>query len=162
MSQTVLEEPESEVAAKRKSRFGIVGCVIAFIGLGSSVLSPWLLDLVEPAPAPAEDLADFTVKVVKSVKEKMKNGQAQVPAPAPARPNVIAWPKVLTCGVVAFGMLGLLLGTISWVKREDSRIGGAAVVAGSAAIAFQYFLLMIGVLVGLVIIAIIAALFNVG
>ena len=151
MSDTGVENPATEVLPRR-SRFGVTGLSIAFVGLALGVLSPWLTNLMQPPPKPAEEeIADFAAKVVKAVKEKLKKQQ---PPPPPLRKQ-ISWSMVVAASATGAGLVGVLLGIISWIKREDHRISGTAVAIGAVAIAWQYIILAVAIVVFLVILAIV-------
>ncbi|MEX2285522.1 MAG: hypothetical protein WD648_00455 [Planctomycetaceae bacterium] len=150
------DEPDGGTISKvrsRSNRYGIIGIAMAFLGLALGVVSPWIVNLVEPQPQQpaAENIADFTARIVKAVKEKMKR---QPPANAPA-PQQISWTNVMAVAGAGLGLLGVLLGSVSWIRREDHRISGVAALFGAAAIAWQYLLLAIAIVIFLVIFAIV-------
>ena len=69
---------------------------------------------------------------------------------------------VFPASAIGTGLLGLLLGVISWIKREDHRISGTAVAIGTITITWQYIILAVAIVVGLVIFAIVFANLDLG
>ena len=158
MPDTSVENAVTEVSPRR-NWFGVTGLLVSLVGLALSVLTPWLANLIQPPPKPVEEeIADFAAKIVKRVKEKLKKQQPLPPAP----PKQISWPMVFPASAISTGLLGLLLGVISWIKREDHRISGTAVAIGTITITWQYIILAVAIVVGLVIFAIVFANLDLG
>jgi|KBSSwiStaDraftv2_1062776.scaffolds.fasta_scaffold264952_1 hypothetical protein len=143
---STLTATESGTPAPRKARtFGLVGIVVAFLGLAGAIFAPLAFEVQRPPPKQLSDvLADAAVKI----KDRVTKRETLPPPPPETDWSVVA---IITAS--ALGFIGAALGTASWVRREDLRISGAAVAVGVTAIAFHYILAAIGVTIGLVIIA---------
>ena len=127
---------------------------MAFLGLSVGLLVPWLTELRQPPNQAAEEaVADFAADIIKRAKERLKQNQL----PPPPAPEKVFWPAVVSTGAIAAGLIGILLGVISWIRREDHRVSGSAVVVGAAAVAWQYLLLAAAVAIFLVLLYIVLA-----
>ncbi|MDB6124631.1 MAG: hypothetical protein JWQ71_3624 [Pedosphaera sp.] len=137
---------ESGTTAPRKAHtFGLIGIVVAFLGLAGAIFSPLALEVQRPPPKQLSDvLADTAVKI----KDRFTKREALPPPPRETDWRVVA---IITAS--SLGFIGAALGTASWIRREDLRISGAAVAVGVTAIAFHYILAAIGITIGLVIVA---------
>jgi len=135
----------SGVTPRTKTRaFGLVGLVVAFLGLAGAIFAPLALEVRRPPPKELSDvLADTAAKI------KARVTKSEAPAPPPCQTD---WRVVAIMTASALGFIGAALGTASWIRREDFRVGGAAVAVGVTAIAFHYVVVAIGVTIGLIII----------
>ncbi|MDB6066458.1 MAG: hypothetical protein JWR26_2666 [Pedosphaera sp.] len=144
MQTLTTTNPDATPKASTRA-FGLVGIVVAFLGLAGAIFAPLAFEVQRPPPKHLSDvLADTVVKI--------KDRLAKKEAPAPSPPQT-DWRVVAIITASALGFIGAAFGTASWVRRGDLRISGAAIAIGVTAIAFQYVLAAIGITIGLVIIA---------
>ena len=137
---------KSETTPQVRARtFGLVGIIVAFLGLAGAIFAPLALEAKRPPPKQLSDvLADTAVKI----KDKIVKREAPTPPPAQTNWRVLA---IITAS--ALGFIGAALGTASWVRREDLRVSGAAVAVGVTAIAFHYIIAAIGVAIVCILLA---------
>ena len=135
-----------DATPKPKARtFGLVGIIVAFLGLAGAVFAPLAFEMQRPPPKQLSDmLADTAVKI------KDRVAKRESPAPLPAQTD---WRVVAIIAASALGFTGAAFGTASWIRREDLRVSGAAVAVGVTAIAFHYIMAAIGVAIVCIIIA---------
>jgi len=128
--------PDATPKAKART-FGLVGIVVAFLGLAGAIFAPLAFEVRRPPPKQLSDLlADTAVKIKDRVTKR------EAPASLPPQTD---WRVVAIITASALGFVGAVFGTASWIRREDLRISGAAVAVGVTAIAFHYIMAAVGV-----------------
>ena len=129
-----------DATPKRKVRaFGLVGIIVAFLGLAGAIFGPLAFEVQRPPPKQLSDvLADTAVKI----KDRIAKTEAVPPPPLQTDWRVVA---IITAS--ALGFIGAAFGTASWIRREDLRVSGAAVAIGVTAIAFHYIMAALGVVI---------------
>ena len=143
--QTLTTTNPDTIPKARARAFGLVGIIVALLGLAGAIFSPLAFEVQRPPPKQFSDvLADTALKIKDRVTKR------EAPAPPPPQTD---WRVVALITASALGFIGAAFGIASWVRREDLRVSGAAVAVGVTAIAFHYVLAAIGVTIGLVIIA---------
>jgi len=149
----LMTEMRDQSDSRRSTRFGVVGLVVAFFALVAAVLSPWIVEALEPEAKPIDEVAvDAAVRIKDRLAAKIK-GEEFVEPPPEKLP--FDWAKWLPAGTISLGLFGMCCGTIGFVRREDIRINASAVTIGLAAIVFQYFLLIAAALILILLIAIV-------
>jgi hypothetical protein len=142
------ESPSTEATVPkpgRRSLFGAVGLLFAFLGLAFAVLPPFADQMMQPPPKPLkQEIAEVGAELIKKLKEDVKPALQQ---PPPAKQ--LSWPVVFLVVATAGGLVGIVLGVISWIRREDHRISGTAVAVGVGAITWAYLLVGAAILLGL-------------
>jgi len=119
--------------------FGLVGIIVAFLGLAGAIFGPLAFEVQRPPPKQLSDvLADTAVKI----KDRIAKTEAVPPPPLQTDWRVVA---IITAS--ALGFIGAAFGTASWIRREDLRVSGAAVAIGVTAIAFHYIMAALGVVI---------------
>ena len=136
--------PDATPKARARA-FGLVGLIVAFVGLAGAIFAPLAFEVQRPPP---KQLSDVLADTAAKIKDRVTKREA--PAPPPPQTD---WRVVAIITASALGFIGAAFGTASWIRREDLRISGAAIAVGVTAIAFQYVLAAIGITIGLVIIA---------
>jgi hypothetical protein len=136
MQTLTASNPDATPKARARA-FGLVGIIVAFLGLAGAVFRPLAFEVQRPPPKQLSDvLTDTAVKI----KDRIAKTEA-APAPHPQTD----WRVVAIITASALGFIGAAFGTASWIRREDLRISGAAVAVGVTAIAFHYIMAAIGV-----------------
>ena len=148
--QTVSQDPRSPT---RRSIVGGIGLAFALIGLVAAIMSPWIIDAIEPDRKPIDEAA---VEVATKIKDRLiakAKGQEYVPPVETDTGFDIA--KWYPAGTIALGLCGICLGVGGFCRHEDVRITGASVTLGLAAIVFQYFLLLAAAIILIVLVGLI-------
>jgi hypothetical protein len=136
-----MSETASEPQTHRAGWFGWPGLVVSLIALAVAASSPWLGELLDPPPPPVEEVvADIAVRIKDRMAAKLKG---ETPPLAP-RPRAFRWSESLPGIAVGFGVLGLSLGIIGLVRREDLRLSLSAIVVGVAAVVFIWAMMIAG------------------
>jgi hypothetical protein len=141
--------PLEEIASPSQARrpvLGLCGILVATIGLTLAVARPYLAEVLsppappEPKPKVSEIIAEAGEKFVDRMIDKVRRRKAAakaIPIPA-AIPQPPPWPLYLSLAATSLGLIGSLSGTAGWIRREDHRMAGAAIVIGSLAVAWTY------------------------
>src|SRR5262245_39966346 len=109
--------------------FGLAGLIVAFFGLAGSIFAPLAFEVRRPPP---KHLSDVLADAAGKIKDRVTKKEATAP---PSRET--DWRVVAIITGSALGFIGVALGTVSWVRREDLRVSGASVTVGITAIAFH-------------------------
>ena len=160
-------EPSTDAAARikpkrRVDKLGWIGLGLSLAALLGAVLSPWVVDWLEPDPKPIDQVAvDVAVKVKERLSAKL-NGQESGTV---VQRSSNSWSTTYPASVVGLGAIAVCLGIVGFVGRLDPRVSSATVAIGASAILFQYFLLLAGavlviLLVGIVIYALVGGGFD--
>jgi hypothetical protein len=144
MQPLTATHPDATPKARARA-FGLVGLIVAFIGLAGAIFAPLAFEVQRPPP---KQLSDVLADTAAKIKDRVTKREA--PAPPPPQTD---WRIVAIITASALGFIGAAFGTASWIRREDLRISGAAIAVGVTAIAFQYVLAAIGITIGFVVIA---------
>lgn len=148
-----MTETHDQSDSRRSTRFGVVGLIVALFALVAAVLSPWIVEALEPEAKPIDEVAvDAAVRIKDRLAAKIK-GEEFVEPPAENLP--FDWAKWFPAGIICLGVFAMCCGTVGFVRREDIRINGSAVTIGLAAIVFQYFLLIAAALILILLIGIV-------
>ena len=130
----------TSIDSPRRSVVAGVGLVIALLGLIAAVLSPWILDAIEPERKPIDEVAvEFATKVKDRLIAKAKKQEYVPPVQKDKGFDIAKW---YPAGTITLGLCGICLGVGGFCKHEDVRISGSSVAVGLAAIVFQYFLML--------------------
>ena len=104
----------------KKNLIGMVGICLAIIGITLAIFQD---DLQEPAPKPSEQLKENVIK------KGMELVGMEVEETKPKhRPVAIAY--------IALGLLGLVSGVASYIKKENHRVSGLAAALGIMAMSY--------------------------
>ena len=130
-----------------------VGLTLAIFGLIAAVLSPWILDSIEPKRKPMDEVAvEFANKVKDRLIAKAKKQDYVSPVETVEGFDLAKW---YPAGTIALGLCGICLGVGGFCKHGDVRIAGSSVAVGLAAIVFQYFLLLAATILFILLIGIV-------
>ena len=119
------------VLAKPQRVLAVSGAVLAFVGLIVAVCAPAFL---EAKHAPAQTVPEVLVESAHKIKSRFAHKDIDV---EPQRR--ISWKGTFVVAGALLGFLGSALGTASWVRRENPKLGGIAISTGLTAIAWNYF-----------------------
>ncbi len=148
-----MAEPDDTSKQLKASRCGIAGLAVALVALVAAVLSPWILDAIEPQSKPIDEVAvDAAVKLKDRLVAKAKGEEYVPPPPEKTTFDLSKW---YPAGTISLGLCAMCFGIIGFVRHEDVRVNGSAVTVGLAAILFQYFLLIAAALILILLIGIV-------
>lgn len=149
------DQTESQGASSpsKRSIVGAIGLAFALLGLVAAIMSPWIIDAIEPERKPIDEAA---VEVATKIKDRLiakAKGQEYIPpVEADTGLNIAKW---YPAGTIALGLCGICLGVGGFCRHEDVRITGSSVTVGLAAIVFQYFLLLAAAIIFFVLVGLI-------
>jgi len=128
---------------------------VGFIGIGVGAIA-LLLAIVHlwagpfsPKPSLERSVAETAVAIKNATIAALK-GDEIVEEKQPNRIDIDRWLQIAT-GVL--GGLAVILGVISFAKRESIRVASGAAILGGGAIAFQFAILALGAIVLCVLVA---------
>jgi hypothetical protein len=143
-----------------KRYIGIIGLVIGVVAVGIAIFQGNIRDVVSPPETEVQDERSIKELAVEAGKkmlvDKLREKQTD---PMPQRPS-LSEKNGFFSGVsekydsvalvyAALGFLAMVLGIVSWVKKDHIRISGGAISLGLMAVAWQYVL--IGVTIAIII-----------
>lgn len=138
-----------------KLQYGIIGLVVGLIAVGIAIFQDDLFAEPEPVVEEEVSLKELALEASKKlIKEKLLKEEGEEPEPPKGKKTVLGMEieerhNGVQLTYMALGFAAMVLGTISWVKKDHIRISGGAVALGLVAVAWQYVL--IGVLIAIVI-----------
>ena len=115
----------------RGREFGSAGLAIAVLALALALLPGWVSPSPEPAPGSWENSW-----MVWLGRRTLGLPPASVPADPAATPGV--WRPGFAVSAAVLGFVALVLGIVSFVRREDARLTGCCVGVAAGAIATQH------------------------
>jgi hypothetical protein len=133
-------ESQQVISPTKRSILGVVGLVFALLGLVAAIMSPWLIDAIDPERKPIDEAAvEVAVKIKDRLIAKAKGQEYIAPIEKETRFDIAKW---YPAGTIALGLCGICFGVGGFCRHENLRITGSSVTVGLAAIVFQYFLLL--------------------
>ena len=142
--------------------YGIIGLVVGLIAVGIAIFQGDLFTEPEPVVEEKTSIKELAVEAGKKlIREKLLNEDEEEPE-SPKEKKTVMGVEIderhngVQLTYMALGFAAMILGTVSWVKKDHIRISGGAVALGLVAVAWQY------VLIGVVIAIVIIVLANIG
>ena len=133
----------------QRSVYGFIG-----IGLGATALMLALVHFwagpFSPQPSLEQVVAETAVSIREATLAALKGEVA--PPPKPAMTNY-DWDRIASIATAVLGGLAVILAVIGVAMKEPLRVAGGAAALGVAAIAFQFAVLALGVLVVVILVA---------
>ena len=149
--------------AKMKHAFGILGLVFGVLAIGVAIFQENLREVVAPPPVIVEEDRSFKELAIGVGKKMLAEKLDGVEAPSP-KSEETGWFSGLdekydsVALIYAFlGFIAIVLGVVSWARRDHVRISGGAIALGLMAVAWQYVLVGIGIAIIIFILANISA-----
>jgi hypothetical protein len=142
-----------------KHHFGIIGLVVGLIAIGVAIFQDDLRAYEVQLEPAVEAKPELTLKELaieagrKVIEDKILKEDAESPVVV-AEPPPAARDKIELIYMV-LGFFAMVLGVVSWAKKDHIRISGGAISLGLMAVAWQY------VLIGIVIAVVILVLSNI-
>jgi len=129
---------------KRNHSFGLIGTIIGLLAFCAAVFSPWIIEKIDPQP----EIEEVAVEKAKSIWAKLKNEPQEEKIESKASTASIFIPAVLGSGLIS-----VIFGIISYLKREDRRFYRVAIGSGLATIVAIFALAIAGALLVLILVA---------
>ena len=118
---------------------GFTGIGVGAIALLVAIVHLWAGPF-SPRPSLEKTVAEKAVAIKNATIAALKGEKIE----EKAQPNEIDFDRGLTIATGVLGGLAVILGVVSFAKRESIRVASGAAVLGGAAIAFQFAVLAIG------------------
>ncbi len=135
----------------KKSLFSLIG-----IGLGSLALLMALFHFyagpLSPQPAIEDTVAEKAVAIRDATIAALKGEEREKEM---VDVSSLDLDKVMSIVTAMLGGLAIILGVIGFVRHEPLRAATGAAVLGGTAIAFQFLVVALGLIVGVILIAVI-------
>jgi len=141
---------------RRVTRLGLAGLIVGLVALVAAVMSSWVVELLEPERQPIEHVAAEIASSLAGRLAARARGEQYVPPPAVVQAGT-DWSRIYPAAVVGAGILAACVGVVGFVRRDDLRVAGATIGVGLSAVLFQYFLLLAGAVLFILLIAVVLA-----
>jgi hypothetical protein len=146
-----------------KNYIGITGLIIGIIAVGIAIFQGNIRDVVSPPKPVVQDertIQQLAMEAGKKIladklREMQKDPVPQLPS-TPEKSRIFAgvsdeYDSVAMVYAV-MGFIAMVLGIVSWMKKDHIRISGGAISLGLMAVAWQYVL--VGVTIAIIILII--------
>jgi hypothetical protein len=147
-------KPHVQIAARRHA-FGWSGLIIGLLALALGLLPGWIAPLYDP---PGKPIPQRAADWLGDLKDKAVAAMRMEPAPLPPPEQRNAWrdPRIAVCSLL-LGFAALLLGIVSFVRREDQRLVACTIALGAGTISSQYFLTAVVILTFAILVGVVLA-----
>jgi hypothetical protein len=129
---------------------GFFGTLLGLLALAAAVFH-FFFGPIEPPP-PLENVVAETATRLKDALAASLDGREYK---APPKPTHYGIDKLIDHSVIVVGFFAVALGVLGFVQHETWRPSGAALVLGSAAIAFQFAVAIVATVLGVILIVLI-------
>lgn len=134
-----------------RSTIGFIGIAIGAVALLMAITHFWM-GSISPQPSVEKTVAEKAVAIKNATIAALKGKKVE----EEAAPRSIDADQALRIATGFLGGLAMILGVVSFARKEPLRVGGGAAFLGGAAIAFQFAVIALGaillaILVGAVI-----------
>lgn len=133
--------------AEKRPTFGAIGMTFGAIALLLAMIHFWGGPF-SPRPSLEQTVAETAAAIKEATLATLKGEEA----PPPKRTRVDL-DRVAHLTTAVLGGLAIILGLVGFVRRESLRAAGSAAVLGTGAIAFQFAVLALGVIVLAILVA---------
>jgi len=127
---------------EKRSTTGFVGIAVGSIALMMAIVHFWMGPL-SPQPSVERTVAERAVAIKNATIAALKGESIKKEAP----PKNFDLDQGVRIATSVLGGLAVILGVVSFAKREPVRVGGGAAFLGGAAIAFQFAVIALGAIV---------------
>ena len=127
---------------EKRSTTGFVGIAVGSIALMMAIVHFWMGPF-SPQPSVERTVAERAVAIKHATIAALKGESTKEKAP----PKNIDLDQGVRIATSVLGGLAVILGVVSFAKREPLRVGGGAAFLGGAAIAFQFAVIALGAIV---------------
>jgi hypothetical protein len=149
---------EPTTLPRRRGCFGWPGLIAALVGITLAACGPWLAEILDPPPPPIEEQA---AEVASRIKDRViAKLRSQKIAPAAPKTEPFRWSRWLPGIAIACGVIGLTLGVLGLVRREDARLVSSAIAIGAGAVVFQWAIIIAGMLLFFLVLGLVLSAFQ--
>jgi len=131
-----------------RSMIGFIGIGVGAIALLAAIIHFWA-GPISPQPSVEKTVAEKAVAIKNATIAALKGEEVEETAPV----RTIDIDQGLRIATSVLGGLAVILGVVSFARREPLRVGGGAAFLGGAAIAFQFAVIALGAIVMAILIA---------
>jgi hypothetical protein len=131
-----------------RSTIGFIGIGVGAIALLVAIVHFWA-GPISPQPSVEKTVAEKAVAIKNATIAALKGEEVEETAPV----RTIDIDQGLRIATSVLGGLAVILGVVSFARREPLRVGGGAAFLGGAAIAFQFAVIALGAIVLAILIA---------
>ena len=134
--------------SESRSMIGFIGIGVGAIALLAAIIHFWA-GPISPQPSVEKTVAEKAVAIKNATIAALKGEEVEETAPV----RTIDIDQGLRIATSVLGGLAVILGVVSFARREPLRVGGGAAFLGGAAIAFQFAVIALGAIVMAILIA---------
>jgi hypothetical protein len=127
---------------ENRSTIGFIGIAIGAIALLAAIIHFWMGPF-SPQPSLERTVAEKAVAIKNATIAVLKGEEIE----EKVSPRNIDLDHAARIATSVLGGLAVILGVVSFAKREPLRVGGGAALLGGAAIAFQFAVIALGAIV---------------
>jgi hypothetical protein len=127
---------------QKSSTIGFVGIAVGAVALLVAVIHFWAGPF-SPQPSLEKTVAEKAVAIKNATVAALK-GKEIAEEPTVRKIDLDQGVRIATS---VLGAVAIILGVVSFAKREPLRVGGGAAVLGGAAVAFQFAVIALGAIV---------------
>ena len=131
-----------------RSTIGFIGIGIGAIALLLAIFHFWAGPF-SPQPSLEKTVAEKAVAIKNATIAALKGEEFEEEVSR----REIDLDQGLRIGASILGGLAIILGVVSFARKEPLRVGGGAAVLGGAAVAFQFAVIALGAIIGAILIA---------
>ena len=125
-----------------RSAIGFIGIAVGAVALLMAIIHFWM-GPISPQPSMEKTVAEKAVAIKNATIAALKGEKIE----EKVAPRNIDLDQGVRIATSVLGGLALILGVVSFAKREPLRVGGGAAFLGGVAIAFQFAVIALGAIV---------------
>lgn len=125
-----------------RSTIGFIGIAVGAVALLMAIIHFWM-GPISPQPSMEKTVAEKAVAIKNATIAALKGEKIE----EKVAPRNIDLDQGVRIATSVLGGLALILGVVSFAKREPLRVGGGAAFLGGVAIAFQFAVIALGAIV---------------
>ena len=122
-----------------RSTIGFIGIAVGAVALLMAIIHFWM-GPISPQPSMEKTVAEKAVAIKNATIAALKGEKIE----EKVAPRNIDLDQGVRIATSVLGGLALILGVVSFAKREPLRVGGGAAFLGGVAIAFQFAVIALG------------------
>ncbi len=140
-----------------KSTYSFIGMGLGSIALLLAIIHFWAGPF-SPQPTFEQTVAEKAVAIKEATIAALKGKDA----PLPQTESKMDADKIISVITATFGGIAIILGVFGYAKKEPIRVAGGAAILGGSAIAFQFAVVALGVIVFAILVAVVLSQIGIG